>query len=263
MKDKRININISDLDRSSILRTIRIAYRLGYTTIELYNKNTDTANIRKKSEKVLVRDIIRDEVANLIGVQLQTSDAHNHTLIVKNIEKTDTYEIIKRTIRRTIEMSEELVLLFKGHLYAASILSEKQLSVAKLASYGVREIHMDKHDSKSMLHYHILGVIDKIADLMMFIAAEYSTSQKTMSSTSIKLFQELYDCIAACETIYNKYHKNNILQFALKRDDMKQHVRESIKNLDSRESYLIGEAMGILELLAELMKSRMMLEQIK
>jgi hypothetical protein len=262
MKDKRISINISDLDRSSILRTMRIAYRLGYTTIELTNKNTEAANIRKKSEKVLVRDVIRDEVTHLIGVQLQSSDQHKNVLVVTSVEKTDTYEIIKRTIKRLIEMSEELTLLFKGHLYAASILNEKQLSAAKLASYGVRQINMEKQDAKSSLYYHILGIIDKTADFMMFIAAEYSSSQKTMSPTGVKLFQELHDCVVACETIYNKYTAANIVQFSLKRDDMKQHIRESVKNLDSRESYLIGKAAGVLELLAELMKSRMMLEQI-
>lgn len=260
--NKKIRLDVSNMDRSSILRTMRGAYRAGFQQIEIFSKNPETTFIMK-SDKALVRDIVRDESVNhLLGSQLKVIDQNTFLLTIAAGEKLLVYDVIKRTLKRLSEMSNELMLLFKGHLYAVSIIEENHDSIAKLVTYCMRQINTGKITPQETVQYHILGIIDKLADFMKYISREYMRSQRPMSATGIKIFQELHDCIAACEVMYVKFTTQNIFTLSLKRDDMKRHVVDIARSLDSRESYLIGKAAGILELITDLMESRMALEHM-
>jgi hypothetical protein len=260
-KVSTVDINVSNLDRASILHAIRGAYRLGGRIIKVTYRNTDTPHLRK-DKHLPVQEVIREEASKLIGAEIVSLEKHHTTIRVKNTERIDGYRLITTSLRRTVQMHEELMLLFQGHLYNAPMLEENHNAITRIVSYGIREMNTTSAKENST-YTQALGLIDKMADLMKYAGRDYLRFPHPLSQTAVKLSQEVHTCLILAEQAYAKPSTGNIASFSLRRDDLKRRLQSVVGELEGREAYLLGQTVGIVELLVDLVQLRMLLHYQK
>jgi hypothetical protein len=256
-QERKIVLDISGFDRSTIIRRIRGVYKRGYDEIQIYYSNTETAFLRK-ADRVPVRDVVRDQVIRMMGAQITIIDAHNAILHIKRPE-ANLDDVINRIIKKIIDIHGEFILLIKGHLYATALIEEKHESLTKLVSYCHLLIG-ENADFNGTAKYHLLAHADMIADLIKYMTRDYITVQRPMSNTAISIMMELHECLVLFDRLFTQYSAQNVTAVSLKRDDVKRKMRESIKHFDSQEAFILGQATCILEVLVDMLEYRMMLE---
>jgi hypothetical protein len=256
--NRKISLDITGFDRSTIIWQVRSAYRQGYDEILIHYKNLETPHLRK-SDRLLVRDVVRDQVVRLLGGKMVATDAHNCKLLVAHSKDENLQEIIKRVLQKLVELHSELILLVRGHLYAAALIEEKHDTLTKLASYCQRKLSI-KPNQQATIEFLIISWADKIADIIKYVERDYITVQKPMSRTAITILESVHKCLELYESTYKQYSAAAVTNFSLRRDDTKRHIRDSIKNLDDQEAFILGQSTCILEILIDMMEGRMALE---
>jgi hypothetical protein len=254
---RKISLDITGHDRTTIIWKIRSMYRLGYNEIALHYNNTDTTHLRRL-EKVLVRDVIRDQVVKMLGARIETIDAHNSILYVEH-QNASVTAIIERIIRRIIDLHAEFILLCQGHLYAATMIEDNHDSLTKLVTYCQLLISEKQTTAQGNVAFHFLACVDKVADIIKYMARDYTTFDRPMSKTSIGLYEKVQEYLALYERVHLKGRLADINELMLMRDDIKRQMRASIKTMDSREAFLMGQETSMMEILADMFESTMTL----
>jgi hypothetical protein len=255
---QKIQLDISKLDRTTIIWMIRSAYRRGYNQIHIHYDNLETMHLRK-SDRFFVRDAVRDQVNRTLGARFEIIDQHNSVLYVDH-QEGDPEEISRRVLKKLIELHAEFLLVIKGHLYAASLVEERHDSLTKLLTYCQLLLTKKPHAVENTIAYHLLACIDKIADILKYMARDYLTVERPMSKTGIAIFAGVQEYLLLYEKVHHKCRTSDILQLMLKRDDIKRQMRASLKSMDPKEAFLLGQETSILEILIDVFEARLSLE---
>jgi hypothetical protein len=258
---KKTTIDVTGYDRSTIIWEIRSAYTLGYDEITVISKN-ETVHHLRKADKVFVRDLVSYIAHRLLGVKMESTNAQTFVIkIPPNPQSQNIEDLRKRTVKMIVEMYAELLLLMKGHLYASQIIEEKHDSITKLISFVKRSINTSAVTPGTTAAYHVVSTIDKIADNIKYIGRDYIRSQRQLSKTTYSIFQSLHECLTLYEQLGNKFSAKGVAIFSLKRDDVKRYMRDTVAIADGRESFIMGQATSIIELLIDLVEAEMMLQK--
>jgi hypothetical protein len=255
-KLKRIIVDVSGLDRSSIIWSVRSAYTQGYSEIKVVFKNIEAPYLRK-ADRVLVRDVIFHTTQRLIGVKMESNDEHACILKVTKPDLNENMAALAKRISRLLtEMHAEFLLLCKGHLYASSLIEEKHDTITKLVAYNKREMAIS-HSKRDMVDYHIVSQIDKIVDIIKYMNRDYIAGHRQMSKTGLQILEHMQQVFVKYELLQEVLTEENVKAFSLKRDDVKRYLRDSLRNMDIREAFIMGQETTILEILIDIVEGIM------
>lgn len=260
---KKIQLDVSGYDRSTVIWEVRSSYTLGYDEIHVHFKNMETAHLRK-SDRVFVRDLLNYTASRLIGVKMEPVNANLCILKVPaQATKDNISDLSKRVTKMIIEMHAELLLLMKGHLYVAPLIDEKHDSITKLISYAKRTIIISPTAPDTLIEYHILSQIDKIADIIKYIGRDYVKAQRQVSKTTATIFEHMHQILLFYENTHTRFTTKDVASFSLKRDDVKRYMRDSISSSNPQEVFLLGQATAVIEILIDMVESCMMLDKTR
>src|SRR3989338_7175348 len=183
-------IDVSGLDRTSILYYIEILYRLGYDEIRVKFSSAMTEHYRlNKQEKII--SVIHYVASRLIGMEIiQQKESF---VVLKSLEQLSGKEFetaVKRIFILLQDASDDFIRgAEKADVVNLETIEEKHDSIAKFISYGMRVLNkMGSGDERNgYLLFHIINQLDKVADIIKYSARDLIAYNKPLSRESVDI----------------------------------------------------------------------------
>jgi phosphate uptake regulator len=259
----RIDIDISDLDRSSIMFYIRSKYRKGYDEINIRFKNTYTTHYRT-SQKVRVIDVIEEEVNRLIGIEIvqQKEDS----CLIKDLSEPKIQEfdnMVRRIFLLLVDISNKFIEgLEKENKELLATIEEKHDILTKFISYCARLINKrGYYDFKKISFiYHIITTLDKIVDIIKYSNRYYLEFNKKLRKDSLHILKKIDKSIQLYYELFFKFQLKVVSELYINRDRVIKDIRDYLKKIPKEDLIIISNMENILELLVDLTETRMSIE---
>ncbi|MFC1751511.1 AbrB/MazE/SpoVT family DNA-binding domain-containing protein [Pseudomonadota bacterium] len=255
-----ISIDITGMDRCSILYAIRNAYRMGYNEISLKFDNSTTQYYEfERTDNVL--SIIHYEVDHLVGVEIISQT--KNSCIIRDLSSPHAEEfdpVLRRIFLVLINAAEELTEGMKASDYdLVKTTEEKHNTITKFASYCLRMINqgLSIGYKQHTLIYHIIANLDKIADVMKYTARSYNFHKKEMGPTTLKLLNRMVDSLRMYYEFFYKGDTKKAVELDKNRGEILRLIREKCTDFPKEEMLILTNLEQMLELLADLVVARM------
>ena len=261
---KSVTVDITGLDRSSIIYVVQNLYRRGFDEIHVIFKNTTTIHYRLQKE-VTVISVIHKEVNRLVGVEV--IQQKENSCIIKDISAESEKEfdaLVKRVFFLMLDMSKDFVKGAKElDKYLISTIEEKHDSITKFISYCLRILNKKgyKEDTaKTILMYHILANLDKVTDVFKYSARDILSFKKKLNKETIKILEKIGKSVYLYYELFYTYKSDTIQGLWKNREETLNMIKGMSKKIPSEEILLVNKTVQALELIADLTGSRVGLE---
>ncbi len=258
-----IEIDVTGLDRTTILYYIQSLYRFGYDEIKIVFNEPTTIHF-KLDKKESIITIIHREVNRLIGYEIiQQKD--NFCLIkdisVSSIQEFDT--VFRRIFLLLNDASTDLLKGAKEmNLQLIETLEEKHDSITKFISYCSRLLNKYGYPDyrKTVVLYHILASLDKLIDALKNAARDLLKIKHRLDSKTIQLIQLIDSSIKLYSEFFFKFELKKATEIHKNRNDMLNFLFQYKNKLPADELVLLSKMEHIFELLTDMKVSRMSIE---
>ncbi len=259
----KTEIDITGLDRTMIMYTIRSLYRKGYDEIKVIFKNPMTTYYRIGREMKVI-SVIHQEVNRLIGVEVMQE--HEDYCIIKDLQQTSTkdFDQILRRIFMLIQtaMDDLLKGISKGDNVLLDTVKEKHDTITKFVSYCLRMLNKRGYiEPKNTLYlYHIIATLDRITDNIKYLARDTLNFEVKFSAKGISILENIVKSLKIYTDIFYKVSTDKIIELSRLREKTSRMISNSINTLPAKELMLLKYMYHTLEMLLDLTEARMGLE---
>jgi phosphate uptake regulator len=228
---RRIEVDVSKLDRTSIIFYIRSLYRRGYSEIKV-NFNKNTVYHFRVGKDVNVISIIHEEVNRLIGMEI--IEQRGNFCIIKEITESSEKEfdsIFRKVFFQLEGAFEDMISsLEKNDLSTLSTIEEKHDTITKFVSYCIRLLNQGKLNSpeNSPQFYHILISVDVIADIFKYFCRDVIDSKHAFRKDSIRILNEMLKLIGIYSKMQFKFDATLAWDLQNSRDAIKKKLQNSL-----------------------------------
>ena len=234
-------IDVSSLDRSSILFYIRSFYRKGYQKIKVNFENPVTIYYRN-GKQVNVLSTIHKEVNNLIGVEI-TQQGHNYCLIQDLSSETGTeFEgVLKRLFVLFLESLKDMAEdMEKNDFPSLSTIEEKHDTITKFANYCLRILNRKKYKNEKEVPflYHTVLELDVMIDLVKYFCRMVIDNRQRFGKKGLELVFSLSEIFDICKGIYYDFDLKKVNEFQKKRMEWKNNLSKLMKSSKDEAFYL-------------------------
>ena len=260
IRHSSIEIDVTGLDRSTILYYIQNLYRAGYDEINI-KFNEQTAVHFRSNEKENIVSIIHKEVNRLIGYEV-IQQKENFCLI-KDISSSSIQEfetVLRRIFLLLNDASSELLKgITESNLGLIETLEEKHDSITKFISYCLRLLNKYGYDDarKTTILYHILSCLDKVIDVLKNASRDTLKFRHKLDHKSIQFFAIVDKSIRLYTDFFFKLDLKNASEIYKNRNEMLNLLYHYKNKLPRDELILASKMEHIFELLTDAEVSRM------
>jgi phosphate uptake regulator len=258
----QIEIDVSKIDRTSIMYFIRAMYRRGYDEIFVHFDNPVVPHFRFK-EKVRVASVINTEVNRLVGVEV--IEQKENFCVISDISDDSTREF--NTILRKV------FLLTKDALNSLSdgvrrndralieSVEEKHDMVTKFVSYCLRILNkkgFDDHKKIPFL-YFIIESLDMILDVLKYSARQILEYNKKFSKEGTEILSLMEKSFELFYDLFYKWDENKIFELNSVRESIIEKIK-ACSNIPPKELIIFSFMRNVPEIIREMSGARMSLQ---
>lgn len=266
-KPETIDIDLSGLDRTSIMLYIRSYYRLGYNEIRVHFKNQMTKHYRKE-EDIKVLSVIHQEINRLIGVEVIEQGEGFCTIRNLSADPIEDFDMILRKIFFQIDMlAVDFFEAVKRMDFALlETVEEKHDTITKFISYCLRLLNKRGYPEakKTNYLYYTINSLDIITDIIKYVTRDILRAKsERLTKKSLVMIGRICDFIK----LYSKFFYSPKLEMA---SEILKARETFLKDLESASKALPGEDLLLLvklgqvtDLIKELVGIRMGLMHVK
>ncbi len=260
---KNIEIDVTELDRTTVLYYLQSLYRAGYDEIRVIFNNPTTTHFRT-NKTINVITVIHTEVNRLIGYEI--IQQKENFCVIKDLSTSSIKEfdnVVRRIFLLLKDASSDLL---KGaahmNIRLIETLEEKHDSITKFISYCARLLnkygYMDYR--KTTILYHILISLDRLTDVIKNAGRDLLKFKHKLDSRTVHLLSLIDSTI----TIYSEYFFNFDLKKAVEiyksRNEMLNLLYQYKNKLPTDELILMGKMAHAAEIIADVEVARMGIE---
>jgi phosphate uptake regulator len=254
---QEVEIDLTNLDRTTIMYVIRSVYRLGYDTVRLVFKRPTTL-YQRKGKEISINSIIHSEVNRLVGFEIMQES--NGLCVVKDIQEVsgkDFDQVVRRVFLIMIDMMGEFISGAKD--YDSNLLQSienRHDTITKFISHCLRIL--SKKEKCVNNKYHIIATLDRITDIYKYSARDILESEKIFSKEAIIILEKVKEGFLFFYDLFYNYNNDTVLKI----NENRYLVEEMLKKLDSSplEIRLASKHVTILEVMLDLIEARTALE---
>ena len=256
---KSKEIDVTGLDRTTILYYIQSLYRMGYDEIKVIFNESATVHFRT-NEKVKVITVIHNEVNRLIGFEI-IQQKENYC-IIKDLSTSSIKEfdnILRRIFLLLNDASSDLLKGAKEfNISLIETIEEKHDSITKFISYCSRLLSKYGYTDhkKTIVLYHILIILDKVIDVLKTAGRDLLRVKNKLSNKTIELLDLIDKSIHLCSEFFFKFDLSKAVEIYKSRNEMLNLLHQYAKKLPPHELVLVSKLEHIMELLADIEVSR-------
>jgi phosphate uptake regulator len=260
---KSIDIDITGVDRTSILYVIRSAYKMGYDDIKLTFRKPLAMHYRLGQEEKVI-SVVHEEVNRLIGIEVvqQKEDF----CIIKDLSELSSAEFdsaLRRVFLLINDASKDLIEAIKtNNRVLLETIEEKHDTITKFVSYCLRLINKKKHpdSKKSCVLYHIISSLDKITDVLKYNERDVMRIKGKLKNETIQILEKILKAIPDYYSLFYKFDFKKSSEMYKNRDDCIKAVFNAAKKIPPNELLVLEKTAAILETITDLADARMALE---
>tara|TARA_B100001971_G_C18214226_1_gene552752 strand:- start:583 stop:1524 length:942 start_codon:yes stop_codon:yes gene_type:complete len=259
----KVEVDLSGLDRTSIIYKIRSLYKLGYDELNLTFDNQSTTHYRLKDNKTVV-SVINEEVSRLPGMELLQQRTNN--CIVKSLSELSFSEFdtfLRRIFLLLMDASNDLATgILTNDKELLRTIEEKHNNITRFINFCQRLLN--KHGFpdyiKTCCMLKVILVLDKTLDTLKNTARiAYNSNMKEGKN----LKETLFNVNAAIKSYYELFYKfdnQKVQQISQLKDTMLKNLQSCPEKLSKEEFLITGHITSIIELIAGGMEARIALE---
>ena len=258
----KVELDITGLDRSSIMHIIRGTYRKGYDEIAVKFNNPVTIHFRP-NKKIKVISVIHEEVNRLVGVEI--IQQKENFCVIKDISQASIKEFdtaLRRIFLLLTDANNDLINGAKSNnVVLVETIGEKHNTITKFASYCLRLLnkHGYPEPKKITFLYHIIASLDKIADILKYTARDIIDYKPRFSSEGKEVLTAIQDSIKDYSDLFYKFEISKVVNFMKNRDKAARMIKNPRK-ISSDEIRFLNNMENVLEILLDLSEARMSIE---
>lgn len=246
-----ITVDVTGIDRTTLIYAVRSAYRRGYDVIKVKFDNKTAVHYRT-GEKELVSTLLQQELQRWVGMQI--IEQKENYFVYKSISKVSFEDfdlMLRRTFLLLIDASEDFL---KGTKEKDTLLLQtiegKYDNIVIFITYCMRllnKIGFPEKYKNSLLHV-ILSNLNKIADVLKYAARDIVRLKKIHPKTEQALI-EIFQTIRIYYDLFYKYDLNKFSKIYEKRDNILRELETVKKVIPVEELMLCVYSRHLLELI--------------
>jgi phosphate uptake regulator len=255
-KDETI-VDITDLDRTSVLVTLTAIYRAGFSKATLIFRKQNTTYLRT-SEPIQFSKIIHGHMQNFIGFEISKESQDRIEITqVSHIDKEEIGTMINRTLILLKDFTSSFCLALEKHdQEEMSKIPDKRATVTKMLNYLLRAVKRGDYSEKdsSQCLSHTLANIDRLVIMIKCLARDEFPSMKPMSKKTHHLIHLFEECITNYIKLFRKYDDALLVRLTNDRENFRRDVPKLAKTLpahDLRMLTFMGQGLDLVHDLVE------------
>lgn len=259
-----IEIDVSNLDRSSILHTLRNVYRRGVNTIKVSFSKQVTTHYRTGDAKKII-SVIHEEANRLPGLEI-IQQRENFCLLkgVSDINEKEFDNVLRRSFILLTDMSKDLLMGVKNNdRVLVETIEEKHFSVTKFINLCLRMLNQKNHleANKMTVMYHIISTLWLVSGSIKYCARDFLRYNKKISPDAYR-FMELID--QQIQLYYEIFYRFNF-EKSRKMSENKETIKSELdtlleKKMNPHEVTMVSKLATCLESIVDITGARAALE---
>jgi len=255
----KIEVDISNLDRVSIIFCIQSLYRLGYDEIKIIFKNAITKSFRENKEENVL-SIIHYIVNRLTGFEIIQQKGNSCVIMdIQGIKGKEFDNVLKRIFLLWKDAYRDFVegIRENKHELLESI-EEKHDSITKFVSYCLRIINKSGYpqSNKSHIVYHIISNIDKTMDVIKHASRDILKGNITLPKEGINILDIICNSIELYYQNYYNFDMKKVNEISNNRTDVKNSIKKIAHKLNDSQIIVLEDMRSTMELLMDLIEAR-------
>ncbi|MDA1197444.1 MAG: AbrB/MazE/SpoVT family DNA-binding domain-containing protein [Nanoarchaeota archaeon] len=262
-EEQNIDLDISELDKDSLIFLVRGLFIRGYSSIRFSFKNSTTVHHRL-GHQVRFLSVIHGEIARSIGYEI--TQERGDFVIIKKITVSSAKEfdaMLKRTFLLVIDASKDLYLGVKTRDYElVGSLEEKHNTITKFVGYTLRilyKVGYTEYENTPFL-FHIISSLDMIIDILRNASRDIIENKIVATKDGIMILGDITDAIESYQDLYYKFNLKKCEQFSSARDEILLKIRKLSKSLTKEDIRILTTTEHVLEVFRDLYSSRIAME---
>lgn len=260
---EKVEVNVSKLDRTSIIMLVRALYKKGFDEIKLiYDKQI--AHHYRTNRDININTVIHEETARCPGLEI--IEERENYCVLKTISSADPKEfdnILRRTFILLSDTSKDLVSACKNN--DASLLKsieQKHDNVTRFINHSCRLINkrQDVNPKNTYFLFNIISILDKILDIIKNSARDMEKYQKKVSAETAKLLDLILMSFEFFHELFYKFNLEKVHKINEYKELIHKEILEKTKNIPKEEILLLYELHNSLELYKALTEARIAIE---
>jgi phosphate uptake regulator len=254
---KKIDVDFSGLDRTSIMFYLRALYREGYSEIKINFKNQSTIYYRL-GKTLRVSSIILHEIQRLIGIEI--IEQRKKYILLKQLAETKSEEF-QPTFRRVFflfnSMFKSIIEDLKTNDYESlSSIEEQHDNITKAISFCLRIIRVNHiEDEKHLFQkYHILMHLDVMLDILKYFCRSVIENHKKFDDKTLRIITSLYEIYYLYDSLFFKKINPDLVR---EWNEKEEKVREEINKLNKKQYQDIAYLVPLIEILRDLVETKL------
>ncbi|MFH1439807.1 MAG: hypothetical protein ABIG89_04525 [Candidatus Woesearchaeota archaeon] len=255
-----IDLNVTNLDRTSTMLYVRSAYRRGFDSVNIRFDKPTTVHYRT-NKHVSYISIINTEVNRLVGLEI-IKQTENHCVIkdFSGDHSKDFDSLIRKIFLQINDAMNDLVKGAKNmDVNLLETIEEKHDSITKFVSYCLRLLNKKSHYDayKSHVIYYTIASLDIITDDIKYAAREIIKYNKKFKKESIVVCELIQKALYTFYELFYKYDIKNINNLIRIRDEILVSIDDNANKIPVKELLILNDIKQITNILKDLGEARM------
>ncbi|MBD3164543.1 hypothetical protein GF323_05035 [Candidatus Woesearchaeota archaeon] len=264
-KEKKIQVDITGLDRTTILVLLQGLYRFGYDKIEIICDDNMVVHHRVGKKKN-VSELIYEITNRFVGAEVVSASARR--FVVKRIAEESMADF-DTVLRRIFFLLNEMMDTFvdackKGDLELMKTIEFKHVNIKKFINSCLRLLNKFgmPSPSKNCFYFNIISSISKAEDVIKN-NSRYFVKYEMKSKTPMyfSLLGDIKEHVKMYYALFYKYDLRKIAKLNENRDLFRERLFKCRKDLSKDENILIGGLSVIVEMVLDMSETRMAMEE--
>ncbi|MEM4268070.1 MAG: AbrB/MazE/SpoVT family DNA-binding domain-containing protein [Candidatus Woesearchaeota archaeon] len=256
-----ISVDVSELDRTSLVLLIRSLYRVGYEEINLSFSKESTFHFRT-SKKESVIAVIHEEINRLVGMEtVQQKKGVSKILSLTKLESTEFDIILRRIFLLILDLLEDFEQAYiSNNKPLLQTIEDKHNTISKFVSCCVRILALTGgKDARSCILYSILTLLDKLVDEVKG-AARMALRFDVSSKKSKKLLQLTHNSFNLYYGLFYKYDEEVVVKISSLKEELSRELVAQSKGIGHGELIVAVHLLSIAEIIRGLVELRISLQ---
>ena len=230
--ERKIEMNITNINQRLIYRYLNSFYRQGYTEIKLFFENNQKGALES----------IQKGCDSLIGIEIVKS-SQNYCILkeVSNVKEGEFETLLRRIFLILLSTSKDLLnhLETKDISLISSVYNYLDPEINRLFNLCQRIIAIDrKYWNKVISNTLLTEKLERIGDLYSEIARAFS-KEITLTQTSLEYFSETNSFLERFYNLFYKYKSEELNQLHLDMKKLKEKINSLQKDLTYQDIILM------------------------
>ncbi len=262
LQSESVEVDITKLDRTSIMHLIRGLYKKGYDEIKLACSHPTTHHYRLDQD-ISVSAVIHQEVNRCPGLEIvEEKKGYSVLKVISNADPKELDNILRRTFILISDTSKDLIIAAKNNdRVLLQSIEGKHDNVTRFISHSLRLINK-RHDETKNTHfmYHTISMLDKIIDIAKETARNLLNYNKKLMPESYEIMEHICESYSMFYDLFYKFDLEKVHKITELKEKIYSDLIAKTKNVPPDEVLFLFDMYQALEIFNTLTETRMSME---